>query len=70
VEPVTMRPTSGANITVGGLAPGDYHVYTFPSPVALEYRNREALAALSTPGQAVTLSPGATSSLVLEAPAH
>jgi hypothetical protein len=34
--------------------------------VALEYRNRNALAALSNAGQAVTLSPAATTSLVLE----
>jgi hypothetical protein len=70
VEPFTMRPTSGTTFTVEGLTPGSYHVYAFTSPVALEYRNRDVMAALPDPGQAVTLSPGATGSLVLEAPTH
>jgi hypothetical protein len=70
VEPLTLRPTSGASITMEGLTPGSYHVYTFSSPVVLEYRNREVMAALPDPGQAVTLAPGATTSLVLEAPVH
>ena len=68
LEPVTLRPTSGASVTVEGLTPGSYRVYTFLSPVALEYRNRAALAALPEPGQAVTLSAGSTGTLMLEAP--
>jgi len=68
LEPVTLRPTSGASVTVEGLTPGSYHVYTFLSPVALEYRNRAALSALPEPGQAVTLTAGATGTLTLEAP--
>lgn len=68
VEPLTLRPSSGATVTVEGLTPGSYHVYTFSSPVALEYRNRDVLAALPDPGQEITLSPGTTGSLVLEAP--
>jgi hypothetical protein len=70
VEPVTLRPTSGGSMTLDGLTPGSYRVYTFSGPVELEYRNRDALAALPDPGQQVTLSPGQTSSLVLEAPAQ
>jgi hypothetical protein len=54
-------------MTLNGLTPGDYHVYTFVGAVQLAYRNREALAALKNPGQAITLSPGATGSLVVEA---
>jgi hypothetical protein len=68
IEPVTLRPTSGASVTLEGLTPGSYHVYTFSSPVLLEYRNRDVLASLPDPGQAVTLSAGATASLVLETP--
>jgi len=68
VEPLTLRPTSGSTLTLEGLTPGNYHVYTFATPLALEYRNREALASLSDPGQSVTLSPGTTANLVLEAP--
>ena len=70
VEPVTLRPTSGGSITLEALTPGSYHVYTFAGPVELEYRNREALAALPDPGQSIALSPGQTSSLVLEAPSR
>jgi hypothetical protein len=70
VEPLTMRPTSGSSVTLGGLTPGAYHVYTFAGTAALEYRNRDVLAGLSDVAQAVTLSPGTTGSLILEAPAH
>jgi hypothetical protein len=70
LEPVTLRPSTGATVTLEGLTPGSYHVYTFENPVALEYRNRTALAALPDPGQTITLSAGTTGSLVLEAPGH
>lgn len=70
VEPVTLRPTTATNVTLEGLTPGNYHVYVFPSPVALEYRNPDVLASLPAPGQSVTLSPGTTANLVLEAPGH
>jgi hypothetical protein len=68
IPPMNVHPSSGATLNVDGLTPGSYHVYTFNRPVRLEYRNPAALAALSTPGQAVTLSPGTTSSLMLEVP--
>jgi hypothetical protein len=70
ITPVVLRPSSGGSITLDGLTPGSYHVYAFASPVDLEYRNPEALAALPHPGQTVTLSPGAPSSLVVEVPGH
>ena len=68
IPPMNMHPSSGATLNVDGLTPGSYHVYVFDRPVRLEYRNPAALAALPTPGQPVTLSPGATSSLLLEVP--
>jgi hypothetical protein len=68
--PQTLRPSSGGTVTLEGLTPGSYHVYTFAAPVVLEYHNPGALAALPTPGQAVTLSAGTTSNLVLEVPAR
>jgi hypothetical protein len=68
LEPVTLRASTGETATLEDLTPGNYHVYTFAGPMTLEYHNREALAALPTPGQAITLSPGATANLVLEAP--
>jgi hypothetical protein len=66
VTPVVLRPSSGGTFTIEGLTPGAYHVYTFTHPVELEYRNPGAMAALS--GQAVTLTPGGSGSLVVEAP--
>lgn len=68
VEPRTLRPSTGGLVTLEDLTPGSYHVYVFNAPVRLEYRNPAALAALPNPGQSVTLSPGATSDLVLEEP--
>jgi len=67
--PQTLRPTSGGTVTLEGLTPGNYHVYTFAAPLVVEYHNPAALAALPTPGQAITLTAGTTSSLVLEVPA-
>ena len=66
LEPVTLRASTGGTATLEDLAPGGYHVYTFAGPMTLEYHNREALAASPTPGQAITLSPGATANLMLE----
>jgi Carboxypeptidase regulatory-like domain len=66
--PMNIHPSSGGYLNLDGLTPGNYHVYVFDSPVRLEYRNPAVLAALSNRGQWVTLSPGMTASLVLEAP--
>lgn len=70
IVPVVLRPSSGGSFTLSGLTPGDYRVYMFEGSANLEYHNPAALAALPNPGQAVTLSPGATANLVLEAPAQ
>lgn len=66
--PQTLRPSSGGTVTLEGLTPGSYHVYTFAAPLIVEYHNPAALAALPTPGQPITLSPGTTTSLVMEVP--
>jgi hypothetical protein len=66
VVPQTLGPSTGGRITLRGLTPGNYHVYAFPRPVALEYRNPSVLASL--PGQAVALAPNAEAELTLEAP--
>ena len=68
IPPMNIHPSSGATVTVDGLTPGSYHVYSFDSPVRLEYRNPAVLAALPVRGQAVALSPGGSASLVLEVP--
>ena len=68
VVPQTLRPSTGGKVTLSGLSPGPYHVYAFDRPVALEYRNPAALAGLANAGQAVTLSPGANTDLVVGVP--
>jgi hypothetical protein len=67
IPPMTMHPSSGPTLTIDGLTPGSYHVYTFDSPVHLEYRNP---AALPSSGQQVTVSSGTTTNLTLEVPEH
>jgi Carboxypeptidase regulatory-like domain len=70
ITPLVLRPSSGGSLTLDGLTPGSYHVYTFSSAVQLEYHNPEATAAFSNLAQAVTLAPGGSSSLVVEVPGH
>jgi hypothetical protein len=70
IPPMAVHLSSGPTLTVDSLTPGSYHVYVFDSPVHLEYRNPAALSALPNPGQQVTLAPGTTANLLLEAPEH
>jgi hypothetical protein len=65
-QAVTLRPSSGGTMTLNGLTPGNYHVYTLGGNAPFEYRNPAVLSAVA--GQAVTLSPGATADLVVETP--
>jgi hypothetical protein len=67
VDPAILRTSTGGSMTLNGLTPGNYHVYTFAGAVQLAYRSREALAVLKNPGQAISLAPGATGNLVVEA---
>ena len=66
VVPQTLRPSTGGRVTLTGLTPGNYHVYTFDRPVSLEYRNPAVLASLQ--GQAVTVAPGVETELTVEVP--
>ena len=68
ITPVVLRGSSGGTFTLEGLTPGSYHVYAFSHPVELEYRNPDAMAALPNAGQAITLTPGGSSSLEVEVP--
>jgi len=68
LPPMTIHSSSGGSLTMTGLTPGSYHVYVFAAPVRLAYRNSTALAALGIPGQAVTVTAGASASVVLEVP--
>lgn len=68
VIPQTLRVSTGGKVTLSGLTPGNYHVYTFDHPRALAYRNAAAMAALDNAGQPITLTPGARADLTVEAP--
>jgi hypothetical protein len=70
ITPITLRASSGGELTIDGLTPGAYRVFCFTTPVEFEYRNPEALAASSTPGQVITLTPGMTGNLIVEVPGH
>jgi len=70
IDSAVLRASTGGSMTLGGLTPGNYHVYTFVGAVQFAYKNREALARLKTPGQRVTLSPATTATLVVEVPAQ
>lgn len=64
IIPETLRLSTGGRITLGGLTPGNYHVYTFDRPVAFEYRNPAVLE--QYPSQAVNLSPDTEAQLTVE----
>ncbi len=66
VVPQTLRTSTGGRVTLTGLTPGNYHVFTFDRPVALEYRNAEVLGSL--PSQAVSLAPNGDEELAVEVP--
>jgi hypothetical protein len=66
VVPQTLRTSTGGRITINGLTPGNYHVFTFDRPVALEYRNPAVLASL--PSQAVSLASNENAELSVEVP--
>jgi len=70
IVPETLRASTGGKVTLVGLTPGSYHVYTFDRPVEMPYHDANAMAALAGHGQAVTLSPNAEATLVLEVPQH
>jgi hypothetical protein len=65
IEPLVLRPSTGGTTTINDLPPGNYHVYTFAGFAQFAYRNREGLP---ISGQAITLAPGTTGNLVVEAP--
>jgi len=62
----TLRTSTGGRVTLTGLTPGSYHVFTFDRPVALEYRDAQQLARL--PSQAISLEPNTAAELTVEVP--
>jgi hypothetical protein len=66
VVPQTLRISTGGRVTLTGLTPGSYHVFTFDRPVALEYRDPAVLASL--PSQAISLESNADADLTVEVP--
>ena len=68
VVPQTLRTSTGGRVSLTGLTPGNYHVFSFDRPVSLEYRNPAVLGSLG--GQAVSLAPNADAQITLEVPEH
>ncbi|HEX4283905.1 MAG TPA: carboxypeptidase-like regulatory domain-containing protein [Terracidiphilus sp.] len=68
VIPQTLRASTGGQVTLDGLTPGNYHVYVFDKPVALAYHDRSMIDALPTRGQAINLASGQSANLLLEVP--
>jgi hypothetical protein len=68
VHEITVRPSAGAPGPLEDLTPGSYRVFVFGAPQSLEYRNPAAMERLAGKGQEVSLSPGGSANLVLEAP--
>lgn len=66
VVPQTLRLSTGGRITLNGLTPGNYHVYAFDHPAALEYRNPAVLA--NVRGQAVSVAPSSDTEITIEVP--
>jgi len=69
VRPHTLFANLENSFVEKYLTPGAYHVYASRGRADLPYRDPVAMAALNLQGQAVTLTPGATTDLVLEVPA-
>jgi hypothetical protein len=69
VQQITLHASYTRSVLMANLTPGAYHVYALTSPRQLPFRDPEAMAALNLQGQAITLSPGDSASLVLEVPA-
>ena len=68
VVPETLRPSTGGKVTLEGLAPGAYHIYTFDQPVTLAYREHAVLDEIPHGEQSISLEPGSSASVVLEVP--
>jgi hypothetical protein len=65
---LTVDPSNSPTLKVEDLTPGPYRVFVFLTQQSLEYRNPAAMQRIADKGQPVTLSPGATTNLVLEIP--
>ncbi|MFZ0395975.1 MAG: carboxypeptidase regulatory-like domain-containing protein, partial [Terracidiphilus sp.] len=64
-----LQSAYSSSALIEQLTPGAYHVFALTAPRNLPFHDPDAMAALNLQGQAVTLSPGASDSLVLEVPA-
>jgi len=55
-----------AQVTVNGVAPGEYLLYPFDSPSGVEYSNPEVLNSYSSQATAVTISPAQTTKVTAQ----
>ena len=58
--PFYAADSSGAEITVSGIAPGEYLLYAFDTPEGVEYSNPEVLRSYSSRATPVTISSNQT----------
>jgi len=70
VNDVQLQQSDDRTATLGDLTPGTYRVFVFDRPRNLEYQNPAALNGLTGSSQRVTLAPGGSANLVIEAPAR
>lgn len=63
---LSITAASAGNFTVGGLAPGSYHVYAFPNLNGIEYRNAEFMRKYQQQATAIDLSENDTKQLEVQ----
>ncbi len=61
------RTQAGGTCTIVGITPGKYHAYAFPTEIAIDYRDADALKPYETYGKAVKLGEGDRLQLELNA---
>jgi len=64
--PFYTGDASRPQITIDGVAPGEYLLYAFDSPEGVEYSNPEVLRSYSAQATAVTITPNQTTKITAQ----
>jgi hypothetical protein len=62
----TVGDSHEVQMTLDGIAPGEYLIYPFDDPEGVEYSNPEVLRSYSSQATAVTISPGQTTKVTAQ----